>query len=143
MRRNNGFTLIELMIVVAIIGILAAVAIPFYQQYAIRAKVAEGLTAADSIKSSVAESYSATGNWPSTNASAGINSSTSYATKYMDSIQVVASGSASAVVINFNSLTVAPNFSIVLQASTGSGSIVWNCTSSATQTAYLPTSCRP
>jgi len=63
---SQGFTLIELMIVVAIIGILAAIAIPAYQNYTIRAQVTEGLTLADGWKTATAEYYANTGNWPTT-----------------------------------------------------------------------------
>ena len=61
---QKGFTLIELMIVIAIIGILAAIAIPAYQNYTIRAQVTEGLSLADDFKTAVAEYYQNNGSWP-------------------------------------------------------------------------------
>jgi type IV pilus assembly protein PilA len=69
---QKGFTLIELMIVVAIIGILAAIAIPAYQDYTIRAQATEGLNLAGSVKAAVAESFANTGKWPATLVEAGI-----------------------------------------------------------------------
>ena len=69
---QKGFTLIELMIVVAIIGVLAAIAIPAYQDYTIRAQVSEGLTLASGAKAAVSEYYMNHGAWPTDNAVAGL-----------------------------------------------------------------------
>jgi type IV pilus assembly protein PilA len=69
---QKGFTLIELMIVVAIIGILAAIAIPAYQDYTIRAQVTEGLNLAGALKAAVSERYAATGTWPETLTDLGV-----------------------------------------------------------------------
>ena len=69
---QKGFTLIELMIVVAIIGILAAIAIPAYQDYTIRAQVTEGLNLAGALKAAVSERYAATGTWPETLTELGV-----------------------------------------------------------------------
>lgn len=65
MKSQRGFTLIELMIVIAIIGVLAAIAVPAYQNYTIRAQVSEGLTLADGWKTGIAEYYATNGTWPS------------------------------------------------------------------------------
>ena len=75
--KNNGFTLIELMIVVAIIGILAAIAIPAYQDYTTRAKVAEGVSAVSPAKASISEFYGSEGTMPINDEQAGINTGTS------------------------------------------------------------------
>jgi type IV pilus assembly protein PilA len=71
---QKGFTLIELMIVVAIIGILAAIAIPAYQDYTIRAQVSEGLSLASDVKAGVAEYVAQTGDWPADLIEAGMGS---------------------------------------------------------------------
>jgi type IV pilus assembly protein PilA len=89
---QKGFTLIELMIVVAIIGILAAIAIPAYQDYTVRAQVTEGLNLAAAVKAGVAESFANTGTWPLDNAAAGGDNANLPKGKYVTSVTVAGGG---------------------------------------------------
>src|SRR5882757_4064814 len=85
---QQGFTLIELMIVVAIIGILAAIAIPAYQDYTIRSQVSEGAVLADGQKTALAEFYNNKGYFPPNNNSAGVESSSSITGKYVSTVTI-------------------------------------------------------
>jgi type IV pilus assembly protein PilA len=92
---QKGFTLIELMIVVAIIGILAAIAIPAYQDYTIRSQVTEGLNLASSVKTSVAEYYANYGTWPTAlvgNAAGQLGFTAAPTGKYVSAIAITAAG---------------------------------------------------
>ncbi|HHG0400529.1 TPA: pilin [Neisseria meningitidis] len=85
---QKGFTLIELMIVIAIVGILAAVALPAYQDYTARAQVSEAILLAEGQKSAVTEYYLNHGKWPANNSSAGVASSADIKGKYVQKVEV-------------------------------------------------------
>ncbi|MGE9781048.1 pilin, partial [Neisseria gonorrhoeae] len=85
---QKGFTLIELMIVIAIVGILAAVALPAYQDYTARAQVSEAILLAEGQKSAVAGYYLNNGKWPKDNTSAGVASASKIIGKYVKSVTV-------------------------------------------------------
>lgn len=140
MRKVAGFTLIELMIVVAIIGILAAIAIPAYQDYVIRSKVSEGLTFLDHAKTTVSESYLANNAWPANNASAGMPSVLSG--RIVSDVQVSLSNGVSIITATFQASAV-PGLSVIFTPSTASGKAVqWVCTGQGQNVQYLPSSCR-
>jgi len=90
MKKQQGFTLIELMIVVAIIGILAAIAIPAYQDYTIRAQVSEGLNLSGGAKAAVTEFFQDRGILPADNATAGLAAAAAIQGKYVGSVTVAA-----------------------------------------------------
>lgn len=143
---QQGFTLIELMIVVAIIGILAAIAIPAYQDYTIRAQVTEGLSLADGAKTAVSEFYTNTGSFPTSNASAGVATDTDIKGNYVEKVTVAqVSASQGTITATFSSTppfkaNTALNQPLVLTGTGGAGSITWTCTSALPQK-YLPSSC--
>ncbi|HFA8373505.1 TPA: pilin [Neisseria gonorrhoeae] len=85
---QKGFTLIELMIVIAIVGILAAVALPAYQDYTARAQVSEAILLAEGQKSAVTEYYLNHGKWPADNGAAGVASASTIKGKYVQKVEV-------------------------------------------------------
>ncbi|MGN2253515.1 pilin [Frateuria sp. GZRe12] len=148
MKKNlqKGFTLIELMIVVAIIAILAAIAIPAYQDYTIRSQVSEGMSLADGAKTAMSEFYNNKGHFPQANESAGIASAASITGNYVSEVNIGTTPGQIQVTYS-NTAPQKANDKInsdilILSAMTSAGSISWTCSSTTLESKYLPSSCR-
>ena len=144
---QKGFTLIELMIVVAIIGILAAIAIPAYQDYTARSQMSEGMSLASGVRTAVSETFQTTGDWPETNAAAGVSAPETIQGTYVVSVTVGEDGVITALLrdaapvnaaIRGATLVLTPT---VAEETEDQGSITWACTGSA-EAKYYPASCR-
>jgi len=156
---QKGFTLIELMIVVAIIGILAAVALPAYQDYTIRAKVSEGLVLASALKTAITETHQSRGpgtklcndqatcdvlGYTTTNAAA----MTASGNRNVDSVMSNAAGvitiayDASVVPAANNTILIVPTPADLGAATSAGATISWACTTGTVLQKYRPASCR-
>lgn len=145
MKMQKGFTLIELMIVVAIIGILAAIALPAYQDYTARSQMSEALSLAGGARTAVTEFYTANGQFPTGNESAGLDATPSNISgNYVESV-TVAGG---LITVAMKSAGISEGIrgkTMVLSATTNAGSVEWACKSGSTngvEAKYLPSSCR-
>jgi type IV pilus assembly protein PilA len=143
MKNMKGFTLIELMIVIAILGILLAIAIPAYSDYTVRARVSEGLNVATATKLGVSETRLSTGTFPTTNITAGV--STTISSTYVTSVVV---GAAGIITITYNAAAAkipelgAAN-SIIMTPTFSTGTVKWECQLGSVVSKFRPARCRP
>ncbi|MBK1672719.1 prepilin-type cleavage/methylation domain-containing protein [Ectothiorhodospira shaposhnikovii] len=143
MKAQKGFTLIELMIVVAIIGILAAIAIPAYNDYTARGQVSEAMSLAGGARTAVAETWQSTGDWPATNAAAGLSDAGDINGTYVESVTIGANGVITALMRNAAPVNAGIRGGTLRFTPTDeTGSVSWACSSTTLADKFLPAACR-
>ncbi|SAL47182.1 fimbrial protein pilin [Caballeronia peredens] len=138
---SKGFTLIELMITVAIVGILAAVALPAYQDYTIRGQVSEGFVLSGGVQTAVAEYYAQNGSFPATLTTVGLSDPVG---KYVSDIAEAGTASQGVITITYGgaSNTKIAAKTVTLTASDpGTGVVQWKCAPVSLAQKYVPSSC--
>lgn len=140
MQRQKGFTLIELMIIVAIIAILAAIAIPAYNDFTARSKVSEGMSLASTAQLAIVEYFVTTGVWPENNIAAGLNEPSDISGEYVASVTV--NENSIAVLFKSDAGEGLADNSIILEAVDSRGAVTWNCSSPDISAQFLPQNCR-
>lgn len=142
-KTQQGFTLIELMIVVAIIGILAALAVPAYLDYAVRAQVASGLHLASGAKASVTEYFQDQGAFPNSNNLAGLSAPGNIVGRYVTQVEVTGAGLIQVTFGGAEVNTKILNAVLTMTPSDTDGSVSWDCTGDVTLVdKWLPPVCR-
>lgn len=138
--KQEAFTLVEIMIVIAIIGILAMIAIPAYNDFTVRSKVSEGFTLASNAKTSVMEYYLTEGSWPSNNSVAGMPSADQIKGEFVKSVAV--DGDQIIVTFGEQAGDNLANHSLLMTAKDNVGSITWSCQGKNIDNKFLPPNCR-
>jgi type IV pilus assembly protein PilA len=139
MTEQSGFTLIELMIVIAILGILMSIAIPAYNDYTIRAKVAEGINMAAGAKLAVSEYRISEATWPADNTTAGLGATIS--SQYVKSLLVTTT----LITVTYQAIDAAVNDKTLLltaSLSPTTSAVQWTCSVGTIDPKYVPSSCR-
>ena len=141
---QKGFTLIELMIVVTIVGILAAVAVPMYLDYAVRAQISDGITLAKGAKNAVTEFFQDRGVMPAGNAGAGLSAAGEIQGNYTSSVLVGNGDGVITITYGNDANAVINGETVTLTADTSqAGSVQWICDSGGViQDKHLPAACR-
>jgi type IV pilus assembly protein PilA len=143
---QQGFTLIELMIVVAIIGILAAIAIPAYQDYTIRAQVSEGLSLSSGAKIAATEFWQDRGTFPTDNSVVGLGAATGADVngKYVTSVAITGTATTGLITITYgnDANSAIATDTLLMNANLNTGSVEWVCTSTTIEDKHLPSACR-
>ena len=138
---QQGFTLIELMIVVAIIGFLVTIALPAYQDYVIRTKIAEVMLVADAAKTGLSEYYMSANRMPDSASSANVNTNIAQS-QYLSAIAFSTTATSATISYSLGNLGIAGDIAMV--GVTTSSGIRWDCSTAATTVLdrYLPLNCR-
>lgn len=140
-KKQQGFTLIELMIVVAIIGVLASIALPAYSDYLARSQMSEAMLLASGPKSAVAETHANKGVWPATNSAAGVAAASTIQGRYVSKVEITTGGVITAYLRSSNISARIRGQKLWLIPQDTAGGYEWSCDSSVGKR-YLPAVCR-